>query len=392
MRKQTKKLILSGAITLLIAGASLASYRIISASTSTHFMQTYQPAQSEPILDLPSRSAVSMGGHLLSASKDNALATPTASTAKMILALIIREQHPFDLGEVGETITLNQNDVALLRTCQSLNGSCSPVIVGAEMTMFDALATVMIVSSNNLSDSLAIRNFGSLEAYRTHANARLQEWGIYNTHVGTDASGRDASSTSTPEDLVRLGEKILADPVLNKIVNTTEMTVPVAGRIVNQNRALTDRGFTRVRTGWIGTPSGFNMVASAKHLGEDIVVAVMGRAERPDSSRDAIQILEQIKDKINMQTLISTGQKIGYVDTWWHEPIPVFASADIEVIGKGLDWQIQIQTNNIRAGQSAGQIGTLTVTHGNQQLTAPIKITSDIPSPSLLARLTRRPT
>ena len=128
---------------------------------------------------------------------------PTASTAKMILGLTIMQAKPFALGESGENITIDENFYQIYVDYLASGGSVSKVSVGEEISEYDALMSVFLPSSNNMADTLAIWAFGSLENYHNYAAKMLEDWGISNTTIGIDASGFDASTTSTAADLAK---------------------------------------------------------------------------------------------------------------------------------------------------------------------------------------------
>ena len=54
------------------------------------------------------RWAVALNGNTI-ANKNGEVVAPTASTAKMIMALAVMEKKPFDLGSKGETITIDSD-------------------------------------------------------------------------------------------------------------------------------------------------------------------------------------------------------------------------------------------------------------------------------------------
>ncbi len=381
-------------IAILCATLALSSfvvYKINTTGEEIQVIQKYQAPASELLLELPEKSAVSMGGVLLGKPPDTQ-PSPTASTAKMILALMIREQKPFPENEVGETLQVNQATTVLHEQCMENGGSCSPVEPHGEFSEYDALATTLIISSNNMADTLAVWAFGSLENYQTYANQKLKSWGILNTFVGPDASGFDPATTSTPSDLVKIGEKFMEDPVLRKIVFAEEISVAMVGPLINLNRFVSSDGTVSIKTGWIGETSGYNLVAASEHLGEQIVVAVMARPTRIDATIDALTILEKTKESISSHTIVSADQEIGQLNTWWTESIPIVAEADLEVVNKGTFevWQSEIEIA-ASPGQPVGSVGHLIFTSPitNKQHRIPAKIQLPIPKPSLWEKLTK---
>ena len=182
---------------------------------------------------------------------DETYIQPTASTAKMILGLAVMREKPFSDNEVGETITIDEEMYNRYLWYINHGGSSTRVRVGEEISEYDALMSVFLASSNNMADSLAIWAFGSIDAYREYASAMLEEMGLSETTIGEDASGFSDTTTSSASDLAMLGEKVMRDPVLSKIVSTKSYEVPVAGLIENTNKILGDYGISGVKTGYI---------------------------------------------------------------------------------------------------------------------------------------------
>ena len=89
---------------------------------------------------------------------------------------------------------------------------------------------------------MAIWAFGSLKNYSQAANQYLEDQGLVETHVGSDASGFNPSTTSTARDLVRIGELVMQDPVLKQIVGQSSASdFPVVNNIKNVNSLLGTR-------------------------------------------------------------------------------------------------------------------------------------------------------
>ena len=262
------------------------------------------------------RWAVALNGNTI-ANKNGEVVAPTASTAKMIMALAVMEKKPFDLGSKGETITIDSDLYARYSWYLSHNGSNSKVELGEEISEYDALAAALVVSSNNMADGLAIWAFGSLEAYSEYANEMVKRLGATNTNIGVDASGFDMSTTSTASDLALIGEAVLKNPVLNEIVNLKEIDIPVAGHLVNTNKILGKNGLLGIKTGYIGDESGYCLVSGYKEGEELVTIAMLGAPERQNSFDDTEAIIVKAKEAIKTRELVSEDQQVGHYSSWW---------------------------------------------------------------------------
>jgi D-alanyl-D-alanine carboxypeptidase len=186
--------------------------------------------------------------NLIAASDDNAQPVPIASLAKVITALAVLKEKPLQTGEQGPMITLNEQDVALYGEYVRKNGAVVPVEAGEQISQYQALQAMLMVSANNLSDSLVQRTFGSAGAYVTYANKMLKDLGLNKTTVA-DASGYSPKTVSTAEDMAKLGYLYMQNPVLRQIAMQDQATIPVAGRIQNYNSFTNEDGVVGIKVG-----------------------------------------------------------------------------------------------------------------------------------------------
>lgn len=255
---------------------------------------------------------------------------PTASTAKMILGLAVMREKPFSLGESGETLTISADDYARYVWYVRNDGSNAAVRVGEEISEYDALAEVFLVSANNMADSLAIWAFGSLDNYREAATNMLAEWGIKNTVIGEDASGFSDTTISTAEDLAIIGQKVLENPVLKEIVGTKTYTVPVVGTITNTNQILGKNRIIGVKTGFIGDASGYCLISGYLEGEHIITLALMNASTRWDSFAESLAITDKMQETAKTQRIVSDGEKIGHYESWWTGDIDIKATEDLD--------------------------------------------------------------
>lgn len=313
---------------LILAGFLIfVGVRMISADTETELHLTYTaPTTDFSGLDYTQEFgqwAVALNGKTIAKSTDKLPTQPTASTAKMIMALAMMEKKPFSLGESGETITITDELYNVYHLYSAINGSTTPVQIGEEISEYDALASALIASSNNMADALAIWAFGSLPEYQKYAQEMLERLGANDTTVGPDASGFDAETTSTAEDLAKIGEAVLKQPVLAEIVGMSSAVVPVAGLIENTNKILGVDGIVGVKTGYIGDTSGYCLVSGYKEGDEIITLAVLGAPYRQTSFDATLELVKDAQQKITSRKLVEKGQEVGYFKNWWSGKTPI---------------------------------------------------------------------
>lgn len=301
---------------------------------------------------------------------------PTASTAKMILALAVIQKKPFPHGEKGATITIDQEMYNLYNYYISHGGSYTAVMVGEEISEYDALASVLLASSNNMADALAIWAFGSIDEYRNYATKMLEEWGIKNTTIGIDACGFDESTTSTAEDLVVIGQKLMDEPVLAEIVALKNYQVPVAGTISNTNTLLGQNRIVGIKTGYIGDTSGYCLVLGYKEGEHIITVALMGVPTRNQSFDEGLAMVNRMQNLITEKEIIKTAEMIGYYDSWWSGQVKIIASQDLKVLGwKEADIQTELKMD--------GETGVYTININGTEYTVEVAAEEYVEKPTL---------
>lgn len=273
--------------------------------------------------------AVALNGKAVAKSAEGLPTQPTASTAKMIMALAVMERKPFGVGESGETIAVTDDIYNIYVNYNAAGGSTTAVQVGEEISVYDALASALIASSNNMADTLAIWAFDSLPEYQKYAQEMIEKLGAKHTTIGSDASGFNDNTTSTAEDLALIGEAVLRQPVLAEIVGKTSVVVPVAGEIENTNKLLGVDGIVGVKTGYIGDASGYCLV-SGYRVGEEIVtIAMLGAPTRQSSFDATLGLVAKAKEKITLRELVEASEEVGYYETWWAGKIPITADKPV---------------------------------------------------------------
>lgn len=290
---------------------------------------------------------------------------PTASTAKMILALMVTEKYPLNPSESGASITITPELYSFYNWYLSHNGSTVPVQIGETISEYDALSAVLIASANNLADALAVWAFGSLSAYQDYANNRLSEWGLTDTIVGSDASGFSPDTTSTAANLALIGQKLMKNPALSQIVNLKSYTIPVAGMINNTNQLLGLNNISGIKTGYIGPVSGYCLISSYRIGEHTVTVSVLDADTRGDSFALSYNLIAALQNALSPTTIASTNSEIGYYDTWWAGKIPIRLSEDAIILG----WKQSAVTNTSASPSAATSSSNATILSPSASLT-----------------------
>src|SRR5437588_10888182 len=193
------------------------------------------------------QAAVQVGQSQVQAGP-NRHAAAIASVAKVMTAYLVLRDHPLQVGEDGQTITLTDADVDDTDRRRAHEESVVPVVAGERLTERQALQALLLPSANNIAVVLARWDAGSVYRFVARMNAAARSLGMSETRY-TDPSGYDDATVSTAADQVRVVDRAMRLPVFASIVATPSATLPVAGTVHNTNTLLGQNGFVGIKTG-----------------------------------------------------------------------------------------------------------------------------------------------
>ena len=206
---------------------------------------------------------------------------PMASTAKLITALCVLGKDPLTPGQSGPLITITPADVAIYNQYQNEDGSDMVVASGEQLSELQMLEAMLLPSADNIADTLAIWAFGSLSNYNSYAAQYIKTIGLTSTHIGTDASGYDPSSTSTASDLVRLGEASMSNSEIASIVSLPEASdIPLVGTIKNVNFLIGQDNIIGIKTGNTDQAGGVFVSASKVTINNKPLIIVTAEMQQ----------------------------------------------------------------------------------------------------------------
>jgi serine-type D-Ala-D-Ala carboxypeptidase (penicillin-binding protein 5/6) len=339
------------------------------------------------------QSALGAKGYGVLAAHSSANPVPIGSTAKTITALAVLKQKPITAGTQGKSITLDGSDVVLFNNYYSQGGSVTKVSAGEQITELQALQSMLLPSSNNMADTLAKWAFGSVNAYITYANRMVKNMGLRHTTVG-DTNGFSDTTTSTADDMVRLGLAAMQDPSIAKVVGQTSADIPSAGTIKNLNVLLGQEGIYGIKTGYTQKAGGCYLFA-AQHMvgGQKIsyIGAILGQPLLGDALNESLTILSSADSGFETITPVHKGQTMAVYKATWGASAQLASSQDISVLRwKGQDIRILGEFDSVRAPASAGMSpGKISIISGQHKTSAPAVLAENLSGPSLSWRLFR---
>ncbi len=342
-----------------------------------------------------SQAAVTVVGTGIVETKGGSKSVPTASTAKIITALMVLKQKPLQLGQQGPIITLTDKDVAIYKDYVARDGSVVPVLAGEQITEYQALQTVMLPSANNMADSLAIWAYGSLSAYKQAANEYLKSQGLQNTTVGADASGLAADSTSTAQDLAQLGALAMQNPVLAQIAGQSTATgIPIVGTIKNVNDLIGINGIVGVKTGNSEEAGGAFVSAAKTIVNKKPIVITTAVVDAPTlfiAMKETLPLTKSAQSNFSPVSIVKKGETVGKYTLPWGGTVEAVAGSGLSISAwNGSTVTAPLVLEAVPATSQSGQrAGYVSVNKSaiNNKLSAPVVLKSAPSQPSTWWRL-----
>ena len=259
-------------------------------------------------------------------------AVPIASITKVVTALVVLDRMPLRPGEQGPLYRFGYADRAEYWEFRDRGESALDVPVGGTLSEYQLLQGMLIGSAGNYADRLAGSIWGSDAAFADAAGDWLVRHGIDGITV-VEPTGIDPRNAATPDALLALGRRALADPVIAGIVATPVVDLPGAGIVENTNRLLVDPGVTGVKTGSLET---FALLAAKDVTVGPTTVSVLAVAlgQPDDEARDAAvrAMFARTEEELQPFPSVAAGDVVGTVATAWGERVDVVATADADVV------------------------------------------------------------
>ncbi|MEU6482636.1 serine hydrolase [Streptomyces sp. NPDC046887] len=323
---------------------------------------------------------------------------PIASVTKAMTAYVILRDHPIKKGTKGPMIEVDA--LAEKEGGYDAQGesTVNTLKEGDKISLHDAIAAIMIPSANNVARLLARWDAGSEQAFVKKMNAAAKELGMTKTTY-TDPSGLTASTVSTAEDQVKLGEQLVEIPALMKITVLPNWTDPSGRKWRNWNDLVPYNGALGIKTGSTTKAGGNLLFAAHKKVGETdqlIVGAVLAQYKTPilgtaiAASKEAMIATQ---DLLKSRTVVKKGDVVGRVDDGLGGTTPVVATKDVSVVGwSGLTVKLELSDGGRPIPHSAAPgtpVGSLTVGEGASQVKVPVAVQGELAEPGFGAKLTR---
>ena len=340
-------------------------------------------------------AAVGASGLGFIASSGNEQALPAASVTKVMTALIVLEDKPLQRGENGPALTLTDADVQTYQADLAQNESVVAVEAGEVLTEYQALEGMLIPSGNNLAETLARWDAGSVQAFVTKMNDRATKLHLAHTRFA-DPSGFNPANVSTPSDLMALGMVAMNQAVFADIVAMGAADLPVAGTVYNVDAALGQDGIVGIKTGsGLNLGANFLFAANVTVDGRQILIfgCVMGEPTLALAFSRARRLISAMQPALHVRRVIARNQSIATYSFPWGPQTDLISSADVDVV----EWPGMVLRQRLIANQvvvdkplnAGAQEGSEHVSLGDYSLDVPLVTADPVYPPGRFWRLTR---
>jgi D-alanyl-D-alanine carboxypeptidase (penicillin-binding protein 5/6) len=356
-------------------------------------------AGTAPVMPWPSRGSAAVGVQSLGlvASSGNEQAIPAASVAKVMTALVILEDKPLAKNDPGPTITITDTDVQSYNTDFANKESVVRVQTGEQITQLQLLQGLLIPSANNLSETLARWDTGSVDAFVAKMNARAVALHLSHTKFA-DTSGANPATVSTPSDLIALGMTAMKQEVFAQVVGMAMAELPVAGAVYNVDGVLGQSGIVGIKTG-SGLNSGANFLFAANISVDGVPInffgCVMGQLTLDDAFAAAKKLIGAMQSVLHVRKVLVKNQTVATYITPWGAQTDLVSTVDVELI----EWPGMVLRQHLNAHPlvldqplpAGTQEGTEHMVLGDYLLDIPLVTADPMYPPGRFWRLTRLP-
>lgn len=387
------------AVLLMVLGAWNYAQPVPGVAAALAGQAGYKVPGAAPSLPWPDTGSAAVGasGLGLIATSGDVSPTPIASLAKVMTALVVLGDMPLGPGELGPTLILTDQDVASYTSDAAQHQSVVPVSAGERLTEYQALEALLIPSGNNIAETLARWDAGSVSAFIAKMNGRAAQLHLTQT-VFADPAGVSIQTVSTPRDMVALGIAAMGQPVLAQIVNLPQTTLPVAGTVYNVNGALGESGIVGIKTGsGLDLGANFLFAATATIDGRQVTLlgCVLGQPTLDAAFKGAETLIAAMKASLHVRQVVVPGSVVGAYTTGWGGRAEIVATGGVTLIEwpgmavrQRLDSPRLTVDTMVPAGTPAGR---LEIALGGQEARVPVVTAGDLVPPGLLWRLWRIP-
>jgi D-alanyl-D-alanine carboxypeptidase len=164
---------------------------------------------------------------------------------------------------------------------------------GTTLTLDNALKMMMVKSANDIAVAVAEAIGGSVQGFSYKMNLNAQALGMKRSHWINPHGLPDPGQVTSARDMALLARALLTEfPEHRDYLKLP--AIQIGGRVLKNYNRLLERyeGATGMKTGFI-CASGYNLVASAKRGGRELIAVVFGEYGGNARTRRAAELLDE---------------------------------------------------------------------------------------------------
>lgn len=239
---------------------------------------------------------------------------PTASTTKIMVALIVLEE-----------VSNLEEEVVISREAESFVGSNYSnvgLIHNERVTVEDLLTATLISSANDAAYALAEHlGDGNIEQFVGQMNEKVDELDLENTSFENPAGLNEANHYSSARDTMKITSEALKYERFRELVSQRQATITARGltereiQTVNTNGLLLSRpmlSYPQVSGVKAGVSTeGFSLVSSAESESESYIAVVLNAPSAEERFSASEELLHYGFDTFERRALVEEGEVCG---------------------------------------------------------------------------------
>jgi D-alanyl-D-alanine carboxypeptidase (penicillin-binding protein 5/6) len=326
---------------------------------------------------------------------------PVSGLVEVLTAYVVLKDHPLPPGPDGPAIPVNGDTIRSYFLGRVSHESEVPVSAGESLTEVQALEGLLVDAGADMATLLAEWDATTVSAFVAKMNTSAVALGMSSTHI-TDPAGVAPGTTSTAEDLVRLGEAALKIPVLRQIVSLGQASVPGTTVVYNLNFDLGQDGINGIKTASDTSAGGCYLFAANQDIGGRTVTVVGAVLGQPAGALGYNTIAVNAGDAllksafavVHPFTVLTPGQHAGEVDVPWGAAVPLTVGNPVSVIGwPGLVVTVLTRPHTLKAPhgslRTGAPVAALRAESGTNSVVGFLRTEGPLSQPGLWWRLTR---
>lgn len=198
--------------------------------------------------------------------------------------------------------------------------------MGEELTIKDLLYALLLPSSNEAANVLAIHIAGSIDSFASMMNTKAMELGCKNTHFVNPNGVHDDNHYSTAYDLSLIAKEAMKNDIFRQIVSTASYTLPNSNKYSRIDRTLittndlikkqSDNYYEYaigIKTGFT-TPAKNCLVSSATKDGKTLIAVVLRSNTDNNRYNDTKTLFNYGFDNFSKKDIVKAGSTIKTID------------------------------------------------------------------------------